>query len=52
MGQAHAQKFAWLPCVNIQFKTINDRLFVSNAKQFVHYFLIPTLEDVEVIENR
>ena len=34
-GQARAQKFAWLPSISIQFKTINARWFVSNAKWFV-----------------
>ena len=35
LGQAIAQKFAWLPSINIQFKMINARWFVSNAKRFV-----------------
>ena len=34
LGQASAQKFAWLPSINVQFKTINARWFVSNAKWF------------------
>ena len=35
LGQASAQKFAWLPSINVHFKTINARRFVSNAKWFV-----------------
>ena len=32
LGQARAQKFAWLPSINVQFKTINAKWFVSPLK--------------------
>ena len=38
LGQAHAPKFAWLPSINIQFKTIDARWFVLNAKWFVRRY--------------
>ena len=51
LGQARAQKLAWLLSINIRFNTIEARWFVLHTKWFLRR-LIPALDDVEAIEKR